>query len=87
MIEVGRALSCEVRLMMLVALADGGATVSELVKHTGTTQPNVSNHLAVLRSAGLVSCRRTGRSAEYELASPRINDLVKALVAASRPPG
>jgi DNA-binding transcriptional ArsR family regulator len=88
MLEVGRALSCEVRLSLLMALADSEATVGQLVDHTGTTQPNVSNHLAVLRSVGLVASRRDGRAVRYELASPQVGDLVKALVAvASEPSG
>lgn len=85
MLEVGRALSCENRLSLLVALAEGEATVGELVRHTGTTQPNVSNHLALLRAAGLVTCQRSGRTAHYELASHRVRDLIQALVAVTTP--
>ena len=86
LLEVGRALSCEVRLSRVMALADGEATVSQLVDHTGTTQPNVSNHLAVLRSVGLVASQRDGRTVHYELASPEVGDLVKALVAVAAEP-
>lgn len=81
MLEVGRALSCEVRLSLLTTLARRPATVGELVEHTGTTQPNVSNHLAVLRSAGLVAAQRDGRRVQYELASDEVATLVRALVA------
>ncbi|NEA37335.1 helix-turn-helix transcriptional regulator [Streptomyces sp. SID13031] len=84
MLEVGRALSCENRLSLLTALADGEATVTELVSHTGSTQPNVSNHLAVLRSVGLVASQRSGRTVRYELASPEVGNLVKALVAVAQ---
>jgi DNA-binding transcriptional ArsR family regulator len=85
MLEIGRALSCQNRLSLLVALAQGGATVGELVRFTGTSQPNVSNHLALLRSAGLVTSHRSGRTAHYELASPEVRDLVQALLAATPP--
>ncbi|MDX6262676.1 MAG: hypothetical protein QOH84_4364 [Kribbellaceae bacterium] len=84
MLEVGRALSCENRLSLLMALADGEATVGELVDYTGTTQPNVSNHLAVLRSVGLVASQRSGRTVRYELASPEVGTLVKALMAVAK---
>jgi DNA-binding transcriptional ArsR family regulator len=84
MLEIGRALGCEVRLSLLLALAEGAATVTELVRYTGTTQPNVSNHLAVLRSARLVSARRDGRTAHYELASSEVGDLVHALATMAR---
>ena len=84
MLEVGRALSCENRLSLLMALAEGEATVSELVSYTGATQPNVSNHLAVLRSVGLVASQRSGRAVRYELASPEVGNLVKALMAVAQ---
>ncbi|MFI9724136.1 ArsR/SmtB family transcription factor [Streptomyces sp. NPDC052396] len=78
---IGRALSCRTRLTLLQSLALGEATVGELVERSGSTQPNVSNHLAVLRAAGLVSGRRLGRSVRYALASPQVADLVRALTA------
>jgi ArsR family transcriptional regulator len=42
-------------------LADGEATVTELIAHVGLSQPLVSWHLGRLRSAGLVETRRSGR--------------------------
>jgi DNA-binding transcriptional ArsR family regulator len=83
MLEVGRALSCETRLSLLTALARDGATVTELVRQTGASQPNVSNHLALLRAAGLVTGERNGRTARYELASSEVRNLVQALLAFS----
>jgi DNA-binding transcriptional ArsR family regulator len=77
--ELARALSCDVRLVVLQTLAEGAASVGELVDRSGTTQPNMSNHLAVLRAAGLVTDRRSGRSVHYELASPAVADLVRTL--------
>ena len=49
-------------LALLDALRDGTRTVGELVGATGQTQANVSRHLGVLHTAGLVSRRREGRS-------------------------
>lgn len=77
--DIGRALGCRIRLALLHTLATGDASVGELVAHTGASQPNVSNHLAVLREAGLVHADRAGRSMRYRLASPRVGDLVRAL--------
>jgi DNA-binding transcriptional ArsR family regulator len=76
---IGRALSCPVRLAVLQALAEGDASVGELTSRTGVTQPNMSNHLAVLRSAGLVTYRRLGRVVRYQLASPEAASLVRSL--------
>lgn len=77
--DVGRALSCRIRLALLHTLAEGDASVGELVASTGATQPNVSNHLAVLRDAGLVGADRVGRVVRYRLASPRVRELVTVL--------
>jgi ArsR family transcriptional regulator, cadmium/lead-responsive transcriptional repressor len=81
--DIGRALGWRLRLALLRTLAVGEASVSELVDRTGTTQPNVSNHLAILRDAGLVTADRDGRSMRYRLASQKIGDLVQALDAAA----
>lgn len=86
--ELGRALSCRVRLAVLQVLGEkGDVCVGELVSRTGATQPNMSNHLAVLRSAGLVTYRREGRVVRYQLASPEVASLVRNLTAlAGNPP-
>lgn len=82
---LGRALSCRVRLAVLqVLLEEQDASVGELVTHTGATQPNMSNHLAVLRSAGLVTYRRQGRVVRYQLASPEVAGLVCNLTTLAR---
>jgi ArsR family transcriptional regulator len=49
------------RLRIVRRLAEGEATVSELIEHVGLSQPLVSWHLGRLRLAGLVETRRAGR--------------------------
>jgi len=49
------------RLRIVRRLAQGEATVSELIDHVGLSQPLVSWHLGRLRLAGLVETRRAGR--------------------------
>ena len=85
LLEVGRALSCETRLSLLTTLARGGATVTKLVEQTGASQSNVSNHLALLRSAGLVTSERSGRTAHDELASLQVRDVVTRARRPERP--
>jgi DNA-binding transcriptional ArsR family regulator len=85
---IGRALGCTVRLSVLRLLADGDASVGELTRRTGASQPNMSNHLAVLRYAGLVTPHRLGRAVRYRLASPEAAALVHSLtLLAAREPG
>jgi DNA-binding transcriptional ArsR family regulator len=49
------------RLRIVRRLAEGEATVTELIDHIGLSQPLVSWHLGKLRLAGLVETRRAGR--------------------------
>ena len=59
--RVHRALGDTNRLDLVRRLAQGPATVSELIEFTGLSQPLVSWHLRRLRSAGLVTSERSGR--------------------------
>lgn len=56
-----RALADVNRLRIVQRLAEGEATVTELIGHVGLSQPLVSHHLKRLRAAGLVESRRVGR--------------------------
>jgi DNA-binding transcriptional ArsR family regulator len=69
---VGRALSDPKRLCVLESLAVGELSVSDLSSRVGCQVPNMSQHLAVLRSAGLVASRRVGSTIYYRLADVRI---------------
>jgi DNA-binding transcriptional ArsR family regulator len=88
--RLAHALGDPLRLILLRWLLDGPATVGELVGVTGTTQPNTSNHLAVLRELGFVKAERDGRLIRYGLSGPAVAQLVEAMAALSatgkRPP-
>jgi ArsR family transcriptional regulator len=60
--------------MLLDALRATERSVGELALELGVTLANVSQHLAVLRNAGLVQARRTGQTVHYSLAEPLIVD-------------
>src|SRR5215216_1962299 len=55
------ALADPTRRAILARLADGEATVNELVALSSSSQPTISNHLKVLERAGLVSRGRTAQ--------------------------
>jgi DNA-binding transcriptional ArsR family regulator len=55
------------RRRLLDALGDGEATVGELVDRVGLSQPQVSKHLGVLRTVGLVVVRADGRRRWYRV--------------------
>ena len=69
---------------MLESLAAGELSVSELATRVGCQVPNMSQHLAVLRSAGLVTTRREGSTVFYRLADPRVLEAYQ-LIQIARP--
>jgi DNA-binding transcriptional ArsR family regulator len=65
------------RLMILTALRNGPLTVSEIVKATGLSQSNVSNHLGCLRDCGLVVAQQNWRHVTYHLSDERVAELLE----------
>lgn len=82
--SVGRALADPKRLCVLETLARGERSVSELSRDVGCQVPNMSQHLAVLRSAGLVAARREGNTVYYRLSDPRVLEAYRLLQAFAR---
>jgi DNA-binding transcriptional ArsR family regulator len=70
--EVLKTLASPRRLEILHALSDGPVEVRRLASAIRATQPNVSQHLAVLRTAGVVEAEREGRVVRYRLADPDV---------------
>lgn len=63
-------LSHQTRLHLVLLLAQGAATVSELCELVGRSQSTVSHHLAILRTTGLVVDRRDGQFVIYAINIP-----------------
>jgi ArsR family transcriptional regulator len=82
--NVARALSDPKRLCVLETLATGERSVGELSRDVGCQVPNMSQHLAVLRSAGLVAARREGTTVFYRLADTRVIDAYRLMHDISR---
>jgi len=72
--DICRVLTDPKRLMLLDTLRAGERSVGELAAAIGVALPNASQHLAVLRSAGLVESRRVGTAVVYRLSEPAIAD-------------
>ena len=77
--SIARALADPKRLCVVERLAGGEQSVSELSREVGCQVPNMSQHLAVLRSAGLVASRRDGSTVFYRLADDRVLDAYRLL--------
>ena len=76
---IARALADSKRLCVLEHLAAGEQSVGELSRNVGCQVPNMSQHLAVLRSAGLVDTRRDGTTVFYRLADPNVLEIYRLL--------
>ncbi len=70
--EVLKTLASPRRIEILHELARGPIEVGRLAEAIGASQPNVSQHLAVLRTAGIVEAERDGREVRYRLADPDV---------------
>jgi DNA-binding transcriptional ArsR family regulator len=76
-----RALAHPARVRALEVLSEGPRTVGELQQEIGIESSHLSQQLAVLRRAGVVSANREGSSVVYSVRGPEV---VELLVAAKR---
>ena len=77
--EFLKALSHEVRLLILCFLIEGEKSVSEIEKMLELRQPAVSQQLARLRADGLVEARRNGKNVYYSVARAEVRDVIQSL--------
>ncbi len=70
--ETLKALASPRRLEILHRLDQGPCDVGTLAADLGLSQPNVSQHLAVLKAAGLVDAERDGREVRYRISDPEV---------------
>lgn len=81
--EICKVLTDPKRLMLIDALRPGERSVGELADAVGLSLANTSQHLAVLRHAGLVDTRRAGTSIHYRLSGTELIeacDVIERLV-------
>jgi DNA-binding transcriptional ArsR family regulator len=74
--RIFQALADPSRRAIFESLTRGEAAVKELTARFEISQPAVSQHLAVLRDAGLVSGRREGRSVYYRVEPRGLEPLI-----------
>ncbi len=72
--DICKTLAQPKRLMIIHELRNGEKSVGELASGIGISQPNVSQHLSILRKRGILVTRREGTTVYYSLASPIIGD-------------
>ena len=77
--RLGKALASPYRLELLDLLAQSERTVESLAAETGATMANISQHLQILRNAGLVTARKEGLFVHYRIADPAVSTLCASL--------
>jgi ArsR family transcriptional regulator len=66
-LPIFKALSDETRLRILALLKEGELCVCDIAETLKMTQPNISFHLGMLREAGLIKDKKSGRWIHYSL--------------------
>ncbi|RZS29637.1 DNA-binding transcriptional ArsR family regulator [Herbihabitans rhizosphaerae] len=74
--ELLRALAAPVRIAIVLQLREGDRCVHELVEALGVAQPLISQHLRVLKAAGVVHGERHGREVLYRLVDEHLSHIV-----------
>lgn len=76
-----RSLAAPVRIAIVLQLRESACCVHELVDALELPQPLVSQHLRILKAAGVVVGERTGREVHYRLVDDHLTEIVVAAVA------
>lgn len=70
--EMCKVFSNPTRLEILNLLREGELSVTDLIRKTKLSQANISQHLSIMKSKGIVSSDRKGKHIYYELTNPKI---------------
>ena len=71
-----KAMSHPLRLKILCTLGDEEVSVQDIVEHVGTSQSNISQHLAILRDKGILASRKDANRVYYRVGDSRTLQLI-----------
>ena len=71
-----KAIAHPLRLKILCVLGDREISVQDIVEQVGTSQSNISQHLAILRAKGVLATRKDANRVFYRIGDPRTLKLV-----------
>ena len=74
-----KAMAHPLRLKILCTLGASQASVQTLVEACGTTQSNISQHLAILRNKGILGCRKEAKHVYYYVDDQRTLKLIELM--------
>jgi len=70
--EMCKVFSNPTRLEILNLLRNEGMSVTDLIRKTRLSQANISQHLSIMKSKGIVASDRKGKNIYYKLTNPKI---------------
>jgi len=70
--DMCKVFSNSTRLEILNLLKDKELSVTELIEKTKLSQANISQHLSIMKSKGIVTSNRKGKNIYYKLTNPKI---------------
>lgn len=82
--EICKVFSNPTRLEILNLLRDEEMSVTELINKTKLSQANISQHLSIIKSRGIVTSYRKGKNIYYKLTNPKIIkafDIIREILA------
>ena len=71
-----KAMSHPLRLKILCTLGEGEVSVQDIVDNVGTSQSNISQHLAILRDKDILATRKDANRVYYKISDPRLLQLI-----------
>jgi len=74
-----RAISHPLRLKILCVLGEQESSVQDIVEAVGTSQSNISQHLAILREKGILATRRNANRVYYSVRDQRTLQLLATM--------
>jgi DNA-binding transcriptional ArsR family regulator len=77
--DIFKALADPTRLKILECIKDGEKCICEIIPFTKKSQPNVSQHLKVLRTAGLIEERKKGTYLFIKVSTTQIYNVIDSV--------
>lgn len=77
--EALKAMAHPLRLRILCLVGHDELMVQQIVEAVGTTQSNISQHLALMRAQGLLATRKEANKVFYRIDDPRILKMIEMM--------
>ncbi len=76
-VDIFKALADPTRLKILECIEEGERCICEIIPYTGKSQPNVSQHLKILKHAGLIKERKDGTKIMIKASNDKIFRIIE----------